>query len=153
MPDIKPLTKDELVTVLAENRKEEERSSLSGIKYFRMPVEHATPVNGSVTLGMNRISGPHSGYMWSIRRLAASGLGTGTAPDVLNIYRSGTTSIPIWQLNGNNWGYTFGPTEMLLLPGEALVAASLGSLVSTVQISVTCDVVEVPAEMIGKLVI
>ena len=59
----------------------------------------------------------------------------------------------MWQLNGNNYGYTFGPTEMLLLPGESLMAASLGSLVSTTQVTLSGDAIEVPQAMIGKLVI
>ncbi len=95
---------------------------------------------------------PNEGYVWSIRRLSANGLGTGTSPDILNIYRNGTNGVPVWQLNGNNFGYTFGPAEMLLLPGENLIAASLGSLVSTSQISLAGDAIEVPQEMLGRLV-
>ena len=78
---------------------------------------------------------------WSIRRLACSGLGTGTSPDVLNIYRNGTGQPAIWQLNGNNWGYSFGPTEMLLLPGEQLVAASVGSTPDAIYKELTSNLV------------
>jgi hypothetical protein len=152
--DVKPLTKDELIEVLEKNRDEQVKAAVSGIKYFRLPTLYATPASGTVILGTvaGMFLGPHAGYVWSIRRLTAGGLGTGTSPDILNIYRNGTNGVPVWQLNGNNFGYTFGPTEMLLLPGENLTAASLGSLVATVQITLTGDAIEVPQEMLGKLV-
>src|ERR1700677_298042 len=151
--------KEELLEVfteaLAVNREKTELDALSGIKYFRMPALYATPASGTVVLGTvsGQFTGPHSGYVWSIRRLSAYGLGTGTSPDILNIYRNGTGVAPCWQLNGHNWGYSFGPAEMLLLPGENIVAASLGSMTSTVQISLTGDVVEVPQAMFGRLVV
>lgn len=159
------VAKDELLAVfrqaLTENREKEELDVLSGIKYFRLPRLYATPANGTVILGetwagqpyTGQVTGPSQGYVWSIRRLTANGLGTGTSPDLLNIYRNGIHSDPMWQLNGNNWGYSFGPTEMLLLPGEKLIASSLGSLVSTAQVTLTGDAIEVPQAMLGKLVI
>ena len=159
--DVKPLTRDELAEVLREDREAVEAARLEGIKYFRLPTLYATPASGTVVLGQSwsgqsytgQIIGPNEGYVWSIRRLAANGLGTGTSPDILNVYRNGTGVAPVWQLNGNNWGYSFGPTEMLLLPGENLVGMSLGSLVSTAQVTLTGDAIEVPQAMIGKLVI
>ena len=146
---------------LEKNRDEENRAALEGIKYFRLPTLYATPSSGTVVLGQSwagqsytgQIISPNQGFVWSIRRLSCNGLGTGTSPDILNIYRNGTGVAPCWQLNGNNWGYSFGPTELLLLPGENLVAASLGSLVSTAQITLTGDAIEVPQAMIGKLVL
>jgi len=89
--------------------------------------------------------------VWSIRRLAVNGLGTGATPDILNFYRNGTQNQPVWQLNGNSWGVTFGRSELVLMPGEQLMAVSLGSMTSTAQISVTGEAVEVPALMIGRL--
>ena len=159
--DVKPLTRDELAEVLREDRQAVEAARLEGIKYFRLPTLYATPSSGTVVLGQSwsgqsytgQIIGPNEGYVWSIRRLSANGLGTGTSPDILNVYRNGTGVAPVWQLNGNNWGYSFGPTEMLLLPGENLVGMSLGSLVSTQQVTLTGDAIEVPQAMIGKLVV
>ena len=154
MADIKPLTKDELTEVLKANREQQEIDAVKGIKYIRLPTLRGTPVNGTVALGTTgEFRGPHAGYLWSIRRLSVSGLGTGTSPDILNIYRTGTGVPPFWQLNGNNWGYSFGPAEMILLPGENLVAASLGSMVSTTQVILAGDAVELPQEMFGKMVI
>ena len=149
-----------LDAALKENRDEENRAALEGIKYFRMPTLYATPASGTVVLGQSwsgqnytgQIIKPNEGFVWSIRRLSAAGLGTGTTPDILNIYRTGTGVAPCGQLNGNNWGYSFGPTELMLLPGEQLVAASLGSMTATVQVTLTGDAIEVPFAMIGKLV-
>lgn len=153
--------RDLLREVLEENRDAENRAALEGIKYFRLPTLYATPASGTVVLGQSwagqtytgQIIKPNEGYVWSIRRLSANGLGTGNTPDVLNVYRNGTGVAPVWQLNGNNWGYSFGPTELMLLPGEQLIAASLGSMTATVQISLTGDAIEVPFAMIGKLVL
>ena len=159
--DVKPLTRDELAEVLRDERDAQLRAAVEGVKYFRLPTLYATPASGTVVLGQSwsgqsytgQIIGPNQGFVWSIRRLSANGLGTGTSPDILNVYRNGTGVAPVWQLNGNNWGYSFGPTEMLLLPGENLVGMSLGSLVSTQQITLTGDAIEVPQAMIGKLVV
>jgi hypothetical protein len=158
---VKPVTRDEMTDILAGHRQAQEQAAVAGVKYFRMPRLYATPSGGTVVLGetwagqpyTGQTTGPNSGYVWSIRRLTANGLGTGSNPDILNIYRNGVHSDPVWQLNGNNWGYSFGPTELLLMPGEKLLAMSLGSLVSTAQITLTGDAIEVPQAMIGKLVV
>jgi hypothetical protein len=159
------VAKEELLSVfreaLTENRDKQQLDVVEGIKYFRLPTLYATPASGTVVLGeawagqpyTGQQTGPNQGFVWSIRRLSANGLGTGTSPDILNVYRNGHSQPPVWQLNGNNWGYSFGPTELLLLPGEKLIAQSLGSLVSTTQISLTGDAIEVPQAMLGKLVL
>lgn len=159
------MIKEELAGVLQqalqENRELEQLDAMTGIKYFRLPRLYATPASGTVRLGESWAGQPYTGqsispaqgFVWSIRRLTANGLGTGTSPDILNIYRNGIQSDPVWQLNGNNWGYSFGPTEMLLFPGEKLLAQSLGSLVATAQITLTGDALEVPQAMIGKLAV
>jgi len=162
--EIDTLTKGELDDSLKAYRAQGdalEQGALRGIKYFRLPRLYATPASGTVVLGeawagqsyTDQFMGPNEGYAWSIRRLAVNGLGTGNAPDVLNIYRNGWHSDPVWQLNGNNFCYTFGKAELLLLPGERLIARSVGSMLATVQITLTGDAVSVPAEMTGKLVL
>ena len=156
-----PVTAEQLACILRQEREQTQKDTYSGVKYFRLPRLYATPASGTVVLGeawsgqnyTGQIIGPNSGYVWSIRRLTANGLGTGTSPDILNIYRNDTSADPMWQLNGNNWGYTFGPTEMLLFPGEKLIAKSLGSMSSTVQITLSGDALEVPQEQLGKLVL
>jgi hypothetical protein len=161
------LNKDELDDALRKYREQAvlaEREKISGLKYFRLPRLYATPASGTVVLGeqwsangtaqtyTDQIMGPNAGYAWSIRRLSVSGLGTGTSPDQLDIYRNGFHTDAVWQLNGNTFYQTFGKTEMLLLGGEKLIAASVGSLVSTSQVILSGDAVEVPQELLGKLI-
>ena len=43
------------------------------------------------------------------------------------MYRNATTGAPLWQFNGNNFGYTFGRVEMTLSPGDTLKFASVGT--------------------------
>lgn len=165
---IDTLNRDELRAELEKYRAEgdaQAQGAMRGIKYFRLPRLYATPANGTIVLGeawsalgtgqpyTGQSAGPNEGYVWSIRRLACNGLGTGATPDELNIYRSGHSSDPVWQLNGNNWAYTFGRTEMVLLGGEKLIAQSVGSMTGTGQVTLTGDAIEVPAEMMGKLVL
>ena len=156
------LNKDELDGVLKKYHEQAElaeRAKLSGIKWMRLPRLYATPASGTVLLGeawpgnsyTDQLVGPNQGYVWAIRRLACNGLGTGASPDLLNIYRNGHTSDPIWQLNGNSFAYTFGKGEFLLYPDERLIARSVGSMTSTAQVTLTGDLVQVPSEMIGKL--
>jgi hypothetical protein len=161
------LTRAELHAELQQYRQEADaqaQAAMRGIKYMRIPRLYGTPANGTVRLGEalagqtqtgpNEV-GPKEGYLWSVRYLGCNGLTTGTSPDLLNIYRNGVMGgqAPWWQLNGNNFAVTFGRAEMVLLGGEKLVAASLGSMTATSQVSLYGDVIEVPAEMIGKLVL
>src|SRR5271154_6344338 len=110
------LNKDELDGIMGKYHREAqeiERTKLAGLKYMRLPRLFATPASGTVALGeawdangtaqlyTDQRLGPSSGYVWSIRRLAVSGLGTGTSPDLLSIYRNSKNFDPIWQLNGN----------------------------------------------------
>lgn len=159
---IDTLTKGELDDSLKEYRTQGDATAqglLRGVKYFRLPRLYATPASGTVVLGeawsgqsyTDQFIGPNEGYVWAIRRLACNGLATGQAPDLLNIYRNGWHSDPVWQLNGNSFAYTFGKSEMVLLAGERLIAQSVGSMTSTLQITLTGDAIEVPSEMIGKL--
>lgn len=164
------LTRDELRGELDKYRAEQdarEQGAVRGIKYMRIPRLYATPASGTVRLGeawsangtvqtyTGQIAGPNEGYIWSIRHLACNGLGTGSSPDELNIYNTGFMGgqEPVWQLNGNNFGYTFGRAEMVLLGGERLIAQSVGSMTSTNQVMLYGAAIEVPSEMLGKLVL
>lgn len=142
---------DTLLDAQAVFLERQEAAAVRGIKYFRLPFMYATPSGSAVTLGLTQpTAGPAQGFAWSIRRLAAGGLTTGGSPDVLNIYRNGTATPVVWQLNGNNFAYTFGKMELILLPGETLIANGT-AITATGQITLSGDAVEVPAEMLGKL--
>jgi hypothetical protein len=149
---IDTLTRTEVSGALAEHAQEIYRQQARGCKYMRMPPAQAQISNSTFSLDGSRYGlGPREGFVWSLRRLAVSGLTAGTTPDVVNLYRNGTSGLPIWQLNGNNWGATFGKCEFLLLGGETLSIASLGTVTATGQVTLTGDLLEVPAEEIYKL--
>jgi len=126
-----------------------------GVKWLRLPEMYGTPANSALTMDESHgvaVVGPESGYAWSLRRIIVDGMTTGATPDVLNMYRNSTSGAPLWQFNGNNFGYTFGRLEMVLMPGDTLKFASVGTFAATGRIRVSGELVEVPAEMLWKLV-
>jgi hypothetical protein len=130
------------------------RETYRGVKHMRLPVMSATPSGSAVTIGDQAagVIGPEQGYAWSLRRVVVDGMTTGTTPDVINMYRNAATGQPpLWQFNGNNFGYTFGPLEIVLQTGDSLKFASVGTFAATGVIRVTGELVEVPAEMLAKL--
>ena len=82
----------------------------------------------------------------------SSGLTAGATPDVLNVYRRGGTTQPVWQVNGNTFAYTFPRLSFVLLASESLVLVSVGTFTATGTITATADLIEVPAQMLAKLV-
>jgi len=134
----------------------QERRAARGWKWMRLPVYTATPANSAVAIDSASNGGaelgPNSGYAWSLRRIVIDGMTTGTTPDVINMYRNAITGqAPLWQFNGNNFAYTFGRLEMVIIGGDALKFASVGTFAATGQIRVTGELVEVPAEQLWKL--
>jgi hypothetical protein len=137
---------------------ERELVQARGLKWMRLPVLLGTPAGSAVTIdgahGQPPV-GPESGYAWSLRRIVVDGMTTGATPDVINMYRNsaGGTQAPLWQFNGNNFGYTFGRLEMTLTGGDSLTFASVGTFAATGTIRVTGELVEVPAEMLYKIAV
>lgn len=154
---LETLNQSELDTTLAKHAQNWYAQYARGVKYLRFGPYAVTIANSAFSFdgsgaGQNVATGPREGFIWSIRRLLVTGLGTGATPDVINFYRNNPSGIPVWQLNGNSFGVTFGKCEMLLLPGETLSFANSGSVTATGQVTVSGDVVEVAAEEIFKLV-
>lgn len=138
---------------LAEQTQEIMREQARGLKYMRIAEQAATIANSAFTLdGSTKAVGPRDGFVWSIRRLVVFGLTAGATPDVANLYRNRSNGAPVWQFNGNNFGYTFGKTELLLLPGEFLVLTNSGTIAAAGQITLSGDLIECAAEEIYKLV-
>lgn len=133
---------------------EQERASARGFKWMRLPVLQGKAASNAITLNEQNSGsplGPDQGYAWSLRRVVVDGMTSGATPDVINMYRSSTGGAPLWQFNGNNFGFTFGKLEMVLGPGDALQFASVGTFTATGLIRVTGELVELPAEMLAKL--
>lgn len=157
--EIDLLTQAEVAQVLAK-RDTAMRAELAGKKYRRMPPLTGKAVSGVLDIGGESQAGwngqpigPDQGYVWAFRRLAVSGLTTGTTPDIVNLHRhgSGTGSV-VWQFNGNNFAYTFSFAEMVFLPGETIRITNVGTFAATGNIGLTGDLVQVPSERLGELV-
>jgi hypothetical protein len=129
------------------------RADVRGIKWMRLPQAAVTASGNTVSIDNSTgfSIGPEQGYAWSLRRIVISGMTTGATPDVINMYRNGITGqVPLWQFNGNNFGYTWGKLELVLSPGDVLKFQSATSYQAT-GATVSGELIQVPAEMLGKL--
>jgi hypothetical protein len=98
---------------------------------------------GAGVLDMPDLLGPKTGYVWSVRRLVASGFTAGT----VTVYKSGVVSgtavtggepvLPFAQAAS----VTIGRSELLLFPGDRLIFAATG-ITGTVQINGAADIFE-----------
>lgn len=145
-------SRDTFMRDVAEAAEIRERTMAKAWKHLRLPELYGTPASSAVSIGTTTPEvGPESGYAWSIRRLVIDGMTSGATPDVINIYRNSTGTAPLWQFNGNNFGYTFGRLELVLKDGDVLVAASVGTFAATGRIRISGELIEVPAEQLFKL--
>lgn len=150
------LNKGELQDALQKQADADLVARLRGVKHMRLPETlTGTAASSKLSIDGNQSVpplGPRQGYVWSIRRLVISGLTTGATPDVVNVYKGAPgAGVPLWQFNGNNFGYTFGRLELTLYGGETLSFQSVGTFNATGQIAIGGELLEVPAELIGKL--
>ena len=133
----------------------QEREAARGFKWMRLPeILQGNAAKSAITLGATKgqILGPEQGYVWALRRLIVSGMTSGGTPDVINLYRNDRfNGPPLWQFNGNNFGYTFGKLELILMGGDTLSLQSVGTFASTSLIVLSGELTEVPAEMLYKL--
>lgn len=132
-----------------------ERLQAKAWKWMRLPLTLSGAIaSNAITLGVTKgqILGPESGYAWSLRRLIVTGLTTGATPDVVNLYRNDHfAGQPLWQFNGNNFGYTFGRLELVIMGGETLALQNVGNLAATGTVTLSGELIEVPAEQLWKL--
>lgn len=153
------VTPDEMRSILREIAREEnaaQREAARTFKWMRLPTYlQGKPSASALTLGITKGQtplGPEQGYAWAIRRLIVTGLTSGTTPDVVNLYLNDNFGGPIqWQFNGNNFGYTFGRSEMVLMPGDTLALQNSGSIAATGNIILSGEVEEVASEMLFKI--
>lgn len=148
-------SRDEYVKMIAEGEEIRQRAQAHAFKWMRLPIYTGTPSGSAVTIDEKANGfelGPSQGYTWAIRRIIIDGMTTGATPDVINMYRNAVTSQPpLWQFNGNNFGYTFGKLEMIIIGGDSLKFASVGTFSATGLIRVSGELTEVPAERLREL--
>jgi hypothetical protein len=133
----------------------QQRRLVRGIKWMRLPATLSGAVKSSaITLGTGtgQIVGPEQGYAWAMRRLVVGGLTAGATPDVVNLYRNdGFNQVALWQFNGNNFGYTFNNLQLVLMSGDTFSLQNVGTIAATGTITLSGELVEVPAERLGEL--
>lgn len=150
---IETLTQSELRTELDTVSQTFLRAYGRGVKYLRFGPIPATIINAAISLDGTSTNGlgPREGFCWSIRRITVWGLATGGTPDIVNLYRNQPGGIPVWQFNGNNFAYSWGKLELLLLGGESLSLVNSGSIAATGQITISGDLLECAAEELSKI--
>lgn len=147
-------SRDDFLADIRAVAAEQDRAHARGFKWMRLPIMSATIASSAVQFGpaTGQVLGPEQGYIWAIRRLVISGLTSGATPDVVNLYLNDRFSgPPIWQFNGNNFGYTFGKLELILQPGDNLSFKNSGTIAATGAVTISGELTEVPAEMLWKL--
>lgn len=121
-----------------------------GRKWLRYPRQLATPAGSALALRSEASGGPKLGYVWAFRRLVVTGLTSGTTPDVVNLFRGDQQDV-VWQFTGNAFFFKFGMNEVTLEGGDWWRLASVGTFAATGVISLTGELVEVPAALAGAL--
>lgn len=150
--EIEVVTPGELGKALQSHGDAMVSAFLRGIKHMKLPRLRGQAATGVLTLGIQPPeSGPASGFAWSVRRLAVTGLTAGVTPDVVGFYRNGNLSDLLWQLTGNSPVEKFGHGQIVLNGGDTLVCANIGTFAATGVITVSGEVSEVPEEMLGKI--
>lgn len=128
------------------------RESVRGLKVMRSVAAPVIPASGDLTAV---IPGPESGFAWVVQRVSGLGIDTGDASSaVLGLYRTSDgqpyarnyiDTVPV------NAGAFFGSKSVFLLPNESLVISGTGLTNTTTPVTFNAEVIEAPAEMIGKL--
>ena len=138
---------------LAAAFQEQERIKVAGILHKELPQIQGTATGGVLLIGQTQICGPRAGYLWSVQSLIVTGLTIGATPDVVNFFLDNPTGQVFWQLNGNSPGVTFGKLQRTIRGGSTLLLANAPgyTFAATGQITVSGEVLEVPAQMAGKL--
>lgn len=159
--DIELLTRDELGGELraAEHRWDLLwRTRLAGLRHMPIPVARGTSDgSGDITLGQTSdpdqpYLGPREGYAWRVVRVSVAILG---ANDQIALYRGDVGKARFVDLlTGTSPAFT-ASHAVVLHPGDHLVVSTsqiAGSVTANTEVVVSGEVVEAPAEMIGKLI-
>jgi hypothetical protein len=144
---IETLSQPELSSTVREILNEQIRDWTRGLKVMRFT--GSSPINsGAVSFTAN--SGPESGYVWMLRRISFKNL---AAADVINIYRTSDTNARDTNYIDQKTGpgaYYPGTKAVFIVSSESLLFIG-SSLTATGTLTINGEVVEVPAEMIGKI--
>lgn len=134
------------------------REMARGLKPIRLaPIQLTTAASqipgGVISVGGDTPNaqqfGPKEGYIWAVRRISFFGT---VAADSISIWRGDPANRGnfVQNLTGVVGIATFPKGALTLHPGETLAFSGTG-LTST-EISISCEAIEAPAEMVYKLV-
>jgi hypothetical protein len=110
------------------------------------------------------VPGPESGYIWSVSRVTIGStflvpgpmlFRTGDPNGIImsaNLVPDGPSEMKnVYTFPASNMTVTFNKAQLLLQAGESLVAGLFDAGLAAHNFSLSFDAIEVPAEMIGKL--
>lgn len=127
------------------------QAQLRGEKWFRLPLITGKAVSSVLQAGFPQTVGPDGGWAWSLRRIVITGMTRGATPDIVDLFFNDFTTQPVWEFNGNNFGYTFGRLELVMRPGDVLLMQSVGTFAATGNVTLSGEYIELPAEQLAKL--
>lgn len=152
------LTDSELRESLGHHFDSIQRDWVRGIKLIRLPMGIGETDGSGNQITPVIIQGPQSGYIWDVKRVTISGpaIYTSTGAPFVNLYRASTAS----DIADNNLlsglvtgNATYFPKLTMTFFGGESMAFSGGSFGDSSTFYINGQVLEVPAEMVGKLVL
>jgi hypothetical protein len=152
------LTDSELRQSLGHHFDAVVRDWVRGIKLIRLPIMYGASNGSGAQVSPVFMPGPQSGYIWDVKRITVGGpaiYGSSGGP-FMNIYKSNTIGdVQDTQFMAglvvNNATY-FSKLSLSFFGGENL-GFSGGGFANNAEFYVTGQVLEVPAEMVGKIVL
>lgn len=138
---------------------ERSRIQEAGKKHLNLPIMRGTADNnGGITIGSTETPdqvpvGPREGFVWQVVRLSVGVMGSS---ETIALYKGEVGNDRfVAVINGGSGGGLWSSSHGLLLhPGDHLVLATrqlAGGLAANKAYSVTGEVYQTPAEMVGKL--
>src|SRR5882757_2547884 len=123
-----------------------------GLKVMRIPANSGVPVAGNLLVSLQ---GPDLGFAWVVQRISCIGIATADlAGASVGLYRSSDGgAYPRNYIDAvpPNSGAFFGSKSFWLMPGESLAISATGLATTATAVTFNGEVIEAPAEMIGKL--
>lgn len=149
------LTKDELAAALGHNLDNAVREAMRGIKPIRIGQAGTGTTDGTGAIAETIVPGssPEQGYAWTVRRVSC-GIG-GTGKIQLWWGGIGASSAPghyIGTLDVATGFTAFSRGAVILNNGEGIVVTATGLSVINAQFTIAIQALEVPSEMIGKII-
>lgn len=149
------VTASEINQVMANRFDNYLRDKYRGVKLLKLPIVIVTASGTLTTISHTppgQALGPDQGYVWRVGRVTVSSSGSDTGAVTLYAGSDTSQTDPRHQIDNTlkvGQGYYPGSRGLYLTPGEFLYFSAVTVAANTYV--VTGSYVEVPAEMIGKI--